>query len=89
MSTGTNYDANLERREAPSPKPITEELRNLKVKTLLVWGKNDQGVTLERALLLFQLIPNAELHVFDKSGHWAQWDQTSRFNRIVGDFLKD
>jgi pimeloyl-ACP methyl ester carboxylesterase len=89
MSTGKNYEANLKRREAPPPKPITEELRNLKVKTLLVWGKYDQGVTLERALLLFQLIPDAELHVFDKSGHWTQWDQTSRFNRIVCDFLKD
>ena len=89
MSTGKYYEAQLKRQEAPPPKPITEDLRNLKAKTLLFWGKNDNGVALERGLLLFQLLPDAELHVFDQCGHWSQWDQTTRFNSIVSDFLND
>ncbi len=87
MSTGKNYDAQLKRAQAPRPRPLSEELRNLRVKTLVFWGKNDRGAPLEQALLLFQLIPDAELHVFDSSAHWVQWDQSSRFNRIVVDFL--
>lgn len=89
MSTGKNYEAQMKRKEAPSPKPITEELRNLKNKTLLFWGANDHGVALERGQLLFQLIPNAELHLFNHCGHWCQWDQTQRFNHIVNDFLNE
>ncbi len=89
MSTGKYYEAQLKRQEAPPSKPITEELRNLKAKTLLFWGKNDQGVALERGLLLFQLLPDAELHVFDQCGHWSQWDQTARFHSIVSDFLNN
>ena len=87
MSTGKNYDAQLKRTEAPRPRPLSEELRNLSVKTLILWGNNDRGAPLEQALLLFQLIPGAEFHVFDRCAHWVQWDQSSRFNRIVAVFL--
>ena len=87
MSTGKNYEAQLKRKEAPRPKPIHDELRNLKVKTLILWGGNDRGVTLERAMLLFQIIPNADLHIFAKCAHWVQWDQRLKFQRLVIDFL--
>jgi len=88
MSTGKNFEAQLARRNAPGAKPLREELRNLKCKTLILWGNNDRGASVERAFLLFQLIPNAELHVFDQCAHWIQWDQAARFNRIVADFLR-
>jgi len=87
-STGKNFVAQQKRREASGPKPLPEELRNLKAKTLLLWGKNDSGVALERGFLLFQLLPDAELHIFDKCGHWVQWDQASRFHGVVVDFLR-
>ena len=87
MSTGKNYEAQLKRKEAPRPKPIHDELRNLKVKTLILWGGNDRGVTLERAMLLFQIIPDADLHIFAKCAHWVQWDQRLKFQRLVIEFL--
>lgn len=87
MSTGKNLEGHLKRGEAPRARPIYEELRTLEVKTLLLWGNNDRGAPLEQAVLLFQLIPNAELHIFDSCAHWVQWDQSSRFNRVVADFL--
>jgi 2-hydroxy-6-oxonona-2,4-dienedioate hydrolase len=42
----------------------------------------------ERGILLFGLIANAEFHLFDQCAHWVQWDQAERFNRLVADFLK-
>ncbi|HET8564646.1 MAG TPA: alpha/beta hydrolase [Candidatus Binatia bacterium] len=87
MSIGKNYDAQVQRRGAQPPRPIHEELRSSKTKTLLLWGKNDRGVSVERGLLLFQLIPRAEFHLFDECAHWVQWDQSARFNRLVADFL--
>jgi pimeloyl-ACP methyl ester carboxylesterase len=87
MSAGKNYQAQLKRGEAPRARPLDEELSQLKVKTLILWGQNDHGTSLEQALLLFKKIPNAELHIFDRCAHWVQWDQAARFNRLVADFL--
>src|SRR5262245_57138363 len=64
MSTGKNYDAQLARAGAAKSKSLEDELGNLRTKTLILWGKNDHGTSLEQALLLFQKIPQAELHVF-------------------------
>jgi len=88
MSLGKNYEAQLKRKGVPPPKPVHEELRNLRVKSLLLWGNNDHGVTVERGHLLFQLIPNAEFHLFDRCAHWVQWDCASRFNNMAANFLK-
>lgn len=87
MSVGKNFEAQMARRDAPAPKPITNELPNLKQKVLLLWGKNDHGVAIERGVLLFQLLQDAELHLFSDCGHWSQWDQTNRFHDIVTGFL--
>jgi len=69
-------------------KSLGDELGNLKTKTLILWGKDDHGTSLEQALLLFQKIPQAELHVFDQCAHCVQWDQAERFNNLVVEFLK-
>ncbi|MGH7767947.1 MAG: alpha/beta fold hydrolase [Candidatus Binatia bacterium] len=88
MSTGKNFAAQRMREASPPAKPILEDLRRLKMKSLILWGNNDRGVSVERGILLFQLIPGAEFHLFDDCAHWVQWDQAARFNRIVIDFLK-
>jgi pimeloyl-ACP methyl ester carboxylesterase len=87
MSIGKNFEAQKMREAAPRPKPIRDDLRRLK-RTLIIWGRNDRGVSVERGVLLFQSIPGAEFHLFDNCAHWAQWDQAERFNRIVADFLQ-
>ena len=87
MSTGPRFDAIVKRWDAPPWKPVGERLSDLRNRTLLIWGRNDRGVALERGVLLFEALPDAELHVFNHCGHWAFWDQADRFNRLVGDFL--
>jgi pimeloyl-ACP methyl ester carboxylesterase len=89
MSSGKNYEAQTRRRDAPRPEPITDEISKLKNKTLLLWGRDDHGVALDRGMQLFQIIPRAEMHVFSECGHWCQWDQTARFHNIVQNFLND
>ena len=87
MSAGKNYDAQLARANAAKSKSLDEELANLKSRTLIFWGRNDHGTSLEQAVMLFQKIPKAELHVFDQCAHWVQWDHAERFNKLVTDFL--
>ncbi len=89
LSIGKHLTAQAERHKATPPMQIRDQMHNLKVKTLIFWGKHDGGASVERGLALFQLIPGAELHIFDESAHWVQWDQAPRFHRIVTDFLVD
>ena len=89
MSAGKNYEAQLKRALAAKSKSLEDELGNLTTKTLILWGKNDHGTSLEQALLLFQKIPQAELHIFDQCAHWVQWDHADRFNNLVAQFLKN
>jgi 2-hydroxy-6-oxonona-2,4-dienedioate hydrolase len=88
MSIGKNYEAQVGRRTAAKQRPIYDDLGKLRVKSLLLWGNNDAGVSVERGVELFQRIPGAEFHLFDRCAHWVQWDQAERFNRLVIDFLK-
>jgi 2-hydroxy-6-oxonona-2,4-dienedioate hydrolase len=88
MSTGKNYAAQLARANAARAKSLDDELSRLKSKTLILWGRNDHGTSLDQAVLLFQKIPQAELHIFDQCAHWVQWDHRSRFNNLVAEFLK-
>lgn len=68
--------------------PAEADLARLTPKTLILWGKHDPDAPVERGLRLFDLIPGAELHVFDGSGHAMQRDRAERFNTLVSDFLK-
>src|SRR4029077_11527670 len=89
MSTGKNYEAQLQRRNAARQRPVHDELSQLRVKALLLWGANDRGVSVERGIELFQRIPNAEFHLFDSCAHWVQWDKAARLNELVANFLRD
>jgi 2-hydroxy-6-oxonona-2,4-dienedioate hydrolase len=38
-------------------------------------------------LRLLAGLRDAELHVFSRCGHWAQWEHADKFNRMVSEFL--
>ena len=54
---------------------------------LLIWGRDDKVVPLDRGLSTFSQIPKARLYVIPQCGHWAQWEQAEEFNRVVSGFL--
>ena len=64
-----------------------ENLSGLEHKTLLIWGREDRVVPLDSSFLFLKTMPNAQLHVFPKCGHWAQWEKADQFNALVADFL--
>ena len=88
MSIGKNQEAAQIAARCQTAAAAVQRIGQLKKKTLLLWGAQDRGVSVERGILLFQLIPNAEFHLFDRCAHWVQWDQADRFNALVSDFLK-
>lgn len=64
-------------------------LGEISAETLVVWGRDDRFVPMDIGLRLIRGIPNAQLHVFNQCGHWAQYEHADRFNRMVLDFLKN
>jgi 2-hydroxymuconate-semialdehyde hydrolase len=55
--------------------------------TAIFHGREDRVIPLDTSLRLFQLIPDAQLHVFGNCGHWTQIEHADAFNRILRDFL--
>jgi len=56
-------------------------------KTLLIYGRDDRATSWDNSLVLLRLMPDADLHVFSRCGHWAQWERGAEFNRVVENFL--
>jgi 2-hydroxymuconate-semialdehyde hydrolase len=66
-----------------------DDVRKLEHQTLVVHGREDKVIPLQNSYDLLQAIPNAQLHVFGKCGHWTQIEHAARFSRLVGDFLAE
>lgn len=56
--------------------------------TLIVWGRDDRFVPMDTGIRLVNGLQRAELHIFNRCGHWVQWEYADKFNRMVLDFLK-
>ncbi len=67
---------------------LGEELNQIKLPTLLVWGKNDTITPPFVAEEFKKLIPNSELHFVDKCGHAPMMEVPEEFNAILLKFLK-
>lgn len=76
---------------AANPKQFTDygpRLGEILAPVLVIWGRDDRFVPMDVGLRLIWGMPNAELHIFNRCGHWAQWEHADKFNRMVLDFLK-
>jgi pimeloyl-ACP methyl ester carboxylesterase len=66
---------------------LGEELGQIKVPTLLIWGKNDKVTPPFVAEDFHKLIPNSELAFIDECGHAPMMEVPLAFNQILEKFL--
>jgi 4,5:9,10-diseco-3-hydroxy-5,9,17-trioxoandrosta-1(10),2-diene-4-oate hydrolase len=64
-------------------------LKRLQTPTLVLWGRDDKVNRPAGGPMLANLMPNAELVMTSRTGHWMQWERADLFNRIVVDFLSE
>lgn len=64
-----------------------EEMREIKLQTLVVWGAGDKVFSPDNAERLKADIEQTELHVIEGSGHLPQIEQTDAFLNVVIPFL--
>lgn len=64
-----------------------DDLRRISSPTLVIWTSHDPTGAVEVGQKFADLIPDAELVVMQDCGHWPQFEDAQRFNRLVLDFL--
>lgn len=75
---------------AANPKQFPDyghRLGEISAPTLIIWGRDDRFVPMDTGLRLLWGLQNAQMHIFNRCGHWAQWEHADTFNRMVQDFL--
>jgi 2-hydroxy-6-oxonona-2,4-dienedioate hydrolase len=90
MLTRRDHLENFVKSAEANPKQFPDvghRLGEIAAQTLVIWGRDDRFVPLDVGLRLVAGLQNAELHVFSRCGHWAQWEHADKFNRMVLDFL--
>ena len=70
-------------------RPILDHGRDIRMPTLIVWGAQDRTVPLALGRRGAQVLPNAQLHIFDNCGHEPNLERPDDFNQLVKDFLND
>jgi len=64
-----------------------DKLGSIHLPTLVVWGREDELISVTRAEKFRNGIPGAKLVVFEQCGHVPQLEKPDDFNRAVLDFL--
>lgn len=76
------------RAKSRSPlEDLSADLKRIQARTLVIWGRDDRFVPMDHALGFNKRIPDATLVVLPKCGHWAQYEHSDEFNRLVLDFI--
>ena len=66
----------------------TEQLGDIRAKTLVIWGDRDQTYPWSQTEYLWRSIKGASLAVIPDCAHAAHLEKPELFNWVLGDFLK-
>ena len=64
-----------------------KRLQSLDIPTLVLWGAQDKVNRPEGGMRLAVVMPDCELLVIPRTGHWVQWERAELFNRLVRAFV--
>lgn len=79
-------DENLKKTLINIYKDLREEAKNLKVKTILIWGENDKVTPLKHGKFLKELIKDSELIIFP-GGHSFHNENPELFKEIINKII--
>jgi len=72
----------------PNFDELVAKYKDIKVPTLIIWGRQDKIIPLKVGELLDRDIPNSTLKVIDECGHAPQEEKPDETISLVLDFLK-
>lgn len=68
---------------------LDPRLKELQVRTLVLWGTEDKVNPPEGATLLQRNMPMCDVYLFSRTGHWVQWERAAEFNAVAAAFLQE
>jgi proline iminopeptidase len=66
---------------------VKPQLPGVTVPILVTVGRRDWVTPVSSSETIARLAPNAELVIFEKSGHSPQFEERDEFQRVIRDFL--
>lgn len=66
---------------------LVDDLPNIKIPVLLVWGTNDTAVSYEDAKKLEKILPNAGLVTYEGATHYAYLERLHQTVMIINSFI--
>jgi 2-hydroxymuconate-semialdehyde hydrolase len=82
-----SYEENFSKSHLSDMLVPPSALKQMKNEMLLIHGHQDRFVPIESSLYVMDYLPNAQLHIFKRCGHWAQVEQKERFIKLTLDFF--
>lgn len=68
---------------------IEPYIKNIKEKTLIIWGEKDPLIPLEHGYILNREISNSKLHIIKNCGHAPQEEKPGETSEIILKFIND
>ena len=78
---------NMEIRQRNMMRP--EQLQQIKVPTLIIWGRNNPFGEVPEATKMHEAIEGSRLELFDECGHWPQHERPELYNPLAIAFMKE
>ena len=82
-----SYEENFTKSHLSDMLIPPSALKQMDHPILLIHGHGDRFVPMESSLYVMDYLPNAQLHIFKRCGHWAQVEQKERFIKLTSDFF--
>lgn len=79
--------AQVQRGMAERPDSV-ETLKSINVPTMIITGAEDPMTGINEASLMHDHIPQSELRVIPRAGHYSPWEQPQEFSRLLRQFLE-
>ena len=65
------------------------DIARIQAPALVIHGREDRILPYSNSVRLFELIPDSQLHLFGKCGHWTQIEHAARFGKLLNDFFAE
>lgn len=87
MYSSAALAAMMEANKSSTTPPYWTQLGRISSPVLATWGRDDRVSPVEMALLPMADIPNCEVHVFPRCGHWTMLEARDAWQSSVIEFL--
>lgn len=67
---------------------LTEQIKDIKCPTFIIWGTNDEAVPVSDAYELEKLIADSGLAIYEGCTHYAYLERLGQTNAIIESFIK-